>query len=450
MMKILLLSPRSEFPDVTPGWLRIEQMSLLILEALSDLGHQVRSVEEEVEPVPFDEDWDLVGITAMTATAHRAYDLARRFRKTGAKLVLGGIHPSVLPNEAAEHADAVVVGEAEGVWEKIIEDARHDQLHRIYSNQFPDIQKIPIVRYKNSNQKFPPVFHPVVASRGCPQDCEFCSVTQMYGRRFRRLPVKRVIEQIRWRSSNNVMFLDDNLAANRSWALELFESLKPYKLKIITQVPTSFILDDELFDASISAGLSAVFVGIETIDEAARTHLKKAVSIDEYKKAILRCRKAGVFFHAAFIFGMDSHDTSIFNRTLDFIMEQNIPSVSAYVLTPYPGTALFKRLRKQNRLLHQNWSYYDHLTPVFRPQRMSFEELTEGYLRFRQQLYSLKGILFRFPAQVLIKPLAYIAMSLAFHRTTGLLKEHYKRYFDWLETQFAHSGSNRKFLTPKI
>jgi len=450
MMKILLLSPRSEFPDVTPGWLRIEQMSLLILEALSDLGHQVRSVEEEVEPVPFDEDWDLVGITAMTATAHRAYDLAQRFRKAGAKVVLGGIHPSVLPNEAAEHADAVVVGEAEGVWEKIVEDARHDRLHRIYSNQVPDIQKIPIVHYKNRNQKFPPVFHPVVASRGCPQDCEFCSVTQMYGRRFRRLPVKRVIEQIRWRSSNNVMFLDDNLAANRSWALELFESLKPYKLKIITQVPASFILDDELFDASISAGLSAVFVGIETIDEAARTYLKKAVSIYEYKKAILRCRKAGVVFHAAFIFGMDFHDTSIFDRTLDFIMEQNIPSVSAYVLTPYPGTALFKRLRKQRRLLHQNWSYYDHLTPVFRPQRMSFEELTEGYLRFRQQLYSLKGILLRFPAQVRIKPLAYIAMSLAFHRTTGLLKEHYKRYFDWLETQFGHSGSNREFVTPKI
>ena len=431
-MRILLITPRSEFPDVTPGWLRIPQMSLLILCALSGSQHDVTVIDEEVEPVPIKKPWDLVGITVMTATANRAYRLTHQFRRRGVKVILGGVHPSTLPEEAAKHADSVVVGEAEGIWPQILSDAAENRLSPVYRNIGADINKIPLVHYDSERKRFPPTFDPVVASRGCPQGCDFCCVHNVYGRKFRRLPVERVIEQIHLQGSRRVIFLDDNLASNRNWALELFAGLKPYKLKMLAQLPVEFILDTELFSTAASAGLKGIFVGIETIDDAALSHFKKAVPVEEYAKAIRRCRNVGVFFHAALIFGMDFHTSGIFDRTLKFIIQHSVPSVSAYVLTPYPGTALFDRLQQENRLLHFNWAYYDHLTPVFQPARMRFEDLVEGYLRFRKRLFSYGGILRRFPAQLGVEPIPFLGSNLAFRRTTRLLEEHYHRYFNWL------------------
>ena len=149
-MRILLISPRSEYPEVTPGWLSIPQMSLLILEALTPPEHQIVAIEEETEPVPVNGDWDLVGITVMTATAIRAYRIADEFRRFGSKVVLGGIHASIIPEEAAEHADAVLVGEAEGVWDQILKDAEENNLQQIYRNSRPDISAMPFVHYKNN------------------------------------------------------------------------------------------------------------------------------------------------------------------------------------------------------------------------------------------------------------------------------------------------------------
>jgi radical SAM superfamily enzyme YgiQ (UPF0313 family) len=432
-MRILLIAPRSEFPDVTPGWLRFSQMSLLILEALSGPDHEVTTIEEEIESIPYDQSWDVVGITVMTATAHHAYQIAHRFRQLGTKVVLGGVHPSLLPEEGTQHADAVVVGEAEGIWPQVLEDAGRDRLQPIYFNTTPDINKMPLVRYQNRRRRFPPAFHPLVASRGCPKNCEFCCVHKVYGQRFRRLAVDRVLQQIQLRHTRDVMFLDDNISSHRGWAMELFTRLIPFNLRIISQVPVSFILDEKLFTTALAAGLTGVFVGIESIDENAMARYSKSVTLEAYAEAIRRCRHARVIFHAALIFGMDEHDKSIFDYTYEFVMRHSIPSVSAYVLTPYPGTDLYDRLEHERRLLHRNWAYYDHLTPVFQPSRMSLQDLVSGYMRFRQRLFSMKGILQRFPVQIPIKPLTYLCMSIAFHNTTNLLKEHYHRYFHWLD-----------------
>jgi radical SAM superfamily enzyme YgiQ (UPF0313 family) len=390
-MRILLLAPRSVFPHVTPGWLLIPQMSLLILEALSGDSHQVRIVEEESEAVPWDEHWDLVGITVMTATAVRAYDLAERFRSRGARVVLGGVHASALPQEACEHADSVVVGEAEALWGQILKDAEANGLEQIYHNSKPRTLQVPLVRYRTGQRGLTPNLSPVVGSRGCPNACEFCCVPMVCGHRVRRLPVGRVIEQVKRSNADYVAFLDDNMDASREFALELFEALKPLKVKWIGQIPVRAILDEEFFRAAVDSGLKGLFAGFETIDEKAFARFSKSVPVKDYARAVHTCRNARVFLHASFIFGLDEHDRSIFDRTLEFILTYKVPSISTYLLTPYPGTPLFDRMSHEGRLLHRNWRYYDHLTPVIRPARMSAEELAEGYVRFRESLFSIRG-----------------------------------------------------------
>jgi radical SAM superfamily enzyme YgiQ (UPF0313 family) len=258
-------------------------------------------------------------------------------------------------------------------------------------------------------------------------------VPGVYGHRARRLPVGQVVEQVRRGRNGYVAFLDDNLAANREFAMELFAALKPLRKKWIAQLPVRAMLDDEFFHAAAVSGLRGIFSGFETIDEKACRRYSKSVSIEDCARAVRNCRDAGVFLHASFIFGMDEHDRSIFDHTLDFIMTNKVPSISAYLLTPYPGTPLFDRISQKGRLLHRNWTYYDHLTPVIRPAHMSPEELAEGYARFRESLFSVKGIIHRFSAQLRVNPYAYLGLNIAFRSTTSVLRQHYKTYFNWLE-----------------
>jgi radical SAM superfamily enzyme YgiQ (UPF0313 family) len=440
-MRILLVSPRLEYPFTAPDWedrpvwLGLPQMSLLILQTLSGGEHQVTVVEEEREAIPWEGKWDLVGLTVMTATAPRAYKLARRFRAAGARVILGGIHPSVLPEEALAHADAVMVGEAEPLWGQVLADAGRQQLQPVYRNDpdQADPVPVPLVQYARGNNNRSPVLCPVVTSRGCPYRCDFCSVSLIYGSRVRQVPIGRVVEQVKRVGGNYVAFLDDNLTASREYARELFTALRKLRVKFIAQVPLRFILDEELFDLAVAAGLKGALVGFESIAEESLGQFRKAVSRAEAGVAIRKARQAGVILHGSFIFGLDEHDQTIFPQTLDFILEHKIPSSSAYVLTPYPGTAVFSRLAAAGRLLHRHWALYDHLTPVFQPARMSLEELAAGYVRFRTSLYSLGSIARRFLAGMAVNPAAYLHINLAFRKTTRGLQEHYEAYFKWLE-----------------
>ena len=441
-MRILLVAPRSDFPDSIPGWIRIPQMSLLILEKLSGNGHHVVTIEEDSAPLPIDEKWDLVGITVMTATACRAYTLSKMFRERGAKVILGGIHPSVLPEEASQHADAVLVGEAEPLWQGILEDAERGSLQPIYYNLKPETIQVPLVNYRHEKKSRIPTVCPIIASRGCPNGCEFCSVPRIYGHRVRKIPVGQVLEQVKRNGSDYLAFLDDNLTADREYALELFTGLRNFQVKFIAQTPIKFILDDTLFQMAVAAGLKAIFVGFETIEEKGLGRLKKSVPLEACGVAIRKCRAAGVLLHGAFIFGLDEHDKTIFGQTLDFIMKHKIPSVGAYMLTPYPGTRLYDRMVAEGRLLHRNWVFYDHGTPVFLPARMTLEELAEGYMKFRESLFSLRSIAHRLLAGVAVNPYVYLHWNFALRRVTFGLKDHYKNYFDWLKNSCPASPTS--------
>jgi radical SAM superfamily enzyme YgiQ (UPF0313 family) len=443
-MKILLIVPKSNFPDVTPRSLRIPQLTLPVLTALTPPEHEVLTVEEEFEPLPLDDHWDVVGITAMTANVLRAYELASIYKHNGTRVILGGIHPSVLPEEAAQFADAVVIGEAEGVWQQVLFDVEWNQLRKFYHNSQPNLSDSPLpVRPKaRSIFELPSFVMPIMASRGCPYDCEFCCVHKVYGRTQRHIPIENIVEDIRRTGSRHIMFLDDNLGGDRSFTARLIAAMAPLKVHWYGQVSARFILDDELFDPAVRSGLEAVFVGIESIELEANKRMHKSLpSIESYEKAIGRCRSAGVIFHASLVFGLDEETPSVFERTLEFLLRNSVPSISPCILTPYPGTPLFERLMRERRILHTHWSYYDHTTVCYQPKNMEPEELAEKYLDFRKRLFSSASILRRGYAQLRVAPLIYLGSNLGYRKTTKSMKEHFENYFQWLRQQ-------KRFPTP--
>jgi radical SAM superfamily enzyme YgiQ (UPF0313 family) len=437
-MRILLIVPKSNFPDVTPRWLRIPQLTLPVLAGLTPPEHEVLIVEEEFEGLPLDDHWDVVGITAMTANALRAYELASIYRHNGTKVILGGIHPSVMPEEAGQFADAVVVGEAEGVWQQVLYDVKQNQLKKFYHNSQPDLSgsPIPVRPRPHSIFDLPSYVIPIMASRGCPYDCEFCCVHKVYGRIQRHIPIENIVEDIRRTGSRHIMFLDDNLGGDRSFTMQLIAAMKPLKTHWYGQVSARFILDDELFDAAVRSGLEAVFVGVESIELEANKKMRKSLpSIELYEKAIGRCRSAGVIFHASLVFGLDEETPDVFERTLEFLLHNSVPSISACILTPYPGTPLFERLTREGRILHTNWSYYDHTTVCYQPKNMEPEELAEKYLAFRKRFFSGASIIQRGYAQLRVAPLIYLGSNLAYRKTTKLMEKHLQNYFKWLHLQ---------------
>jgi radical SAM superfamily enzyme YgiQ (UPF0313 family) len=451
-VRVLLVSPkRYDFADTTP-WLRIPQLSLAVLGALTPPEYEVAMVEEEYERLPVEENWDVVGITVMTATAPRAYELSSLFRKNGAKVILGGVHPSVLPEEAAQYADAVVVGEAEGVWDEVLHDARHNRLKRFYHNVQPDISNspLPLRRKRRSLFGLPPYVMPIMFSRGCPNDCEFCCVHTVYGRRQRFVAVEKIVEDIRRNGIKRLMFLDDNIGGRRSYAMSLFKALRPLKVRWLGQAAVSFILDEELFRAAVRCGLKGLFLGVETVEPEALKKLRKALpTVGLYEKAIRRCQSAGVAFHASLIFGLDEQTPSVFDRTLEFLLRNCVHSISANILTPYPGTRLFERLMREGRILHTNWSYYDHTTVSYQPVNMEPEELAQKYLDFRRKFFSYHSILRRGWGGLRTMPLLYIGMNIAFRNSTKLIEERYRQYFRWLR-QEGGAQWGKRLLSPAV
>ncbi len=437
-MRILLISPKKDFPDVGRGWLRVPQLILPILAALTPSEHDVLTIDEEDEPVPLDEHWDVVGISVMTPTAARAYELASVMKRNGAKVVLGGVHASVLPHEAAQFADAVVVGEAEGVWQELLDDARRNRLKKLYHHWQPDLSESPLPARKKRRSLFRPAPYvmSIMASRGCPFDCEFCCSNKIYGHKQRHVPIEHIVEDIERNGAKRIAFLDNNIGGGRSYALRLFTALKPLNVSWSSMSTPGFILDDELFDAALRSGLKGLFVGVESVEPEARKKMPKALLPTQlYEKAIQRCRSAGIVFHASLVFGFDEETPAVFERTLEFLLRNSVPTISPCILTPYPGTRLYDRLTREGRILHTNWSYYEQTSVCYQPKNMGPEELAEKYLDFRDKFFSYSSIMQRAYAQLSVAPAMYLGINLAYRRRTRLLREYFRNYFDWLRQQ---------------
>lgn len=372
-------------------------LALPTLAALTPPNVEVSIIDENVESINFDKKVDMVGITVPTFLAPRAYEIADEFRKRGVTVVLGGIHASMLPEEAIQHADAVVIGEAEEVWTNLIKDYRENKLQTFYrSLDRPKLNNQPPPRWNLLKNKFYKL-HTIQTTRGCPYDCEFCSVRDFLGRKYRCKSLPKVISEIKMLMNIEkkiFFFVDDNFIGNKKRVKTLLRSIIPLNIIYCIQAPLNVARDTELLQLLAESGCSRIFIGFESISKATIKQMNKSYSnhVEEYEKDVEKVQSYGIGILGSFIFGHDSDDESIFENTVDFINRVNIESVVFHILTPFPGTRLFARLNKEGRILHKDWSKYDATYVCFKPKQMSPETLQNGLIWANQQVYSYESI----------------------------------------------------------
>jgi radical SAM superfamily enzyme YgiQ (UPF0313 family) len=369
-------------------------LTLTTLAALTPPEIDVKITDENVEPIDFEEDIDLVGITAMVMHAPRAYQIAQRFRQRGIPVVMGGPHASSLPLEAKEHVDAVVIGEAENIWNGLIEDLKQGCLKPFYrADTYCSMKGIPSPRLDLLHRKAYMTVNCVQTTRGCPYQCDFCHVTHFFGKTYRCRPVEEVIEEVKRLEGEFLVFIDDNIAGNRHYAKEFFTRLKPLKKKWASQASLTLTRDPELLKLAAESGCVSLFVGVESLSSENLQEVNKAFNrVYQFEEAIKAFHDHDIMVVAGFIFGLDHDDEGVFERTLRFCEQNRIELPSLFILTPLPGTPLFKRIEAEGRLLHKDWAKYNGATVVFKPKLMTEETLQHGFNWVCKEAYSWGSI----------------------------------------------------------
>lgn len=376
----------------------MSQLTLPLMAALTPGKHEILVIDENVEPLDFAIDVDLVAITCLTPTAPRAYEIADEFRKMGKRVVLGGVHPSLMAKEAAGHADSVVIGEAEEIWPELLADLEEGSLKSIYSAEHkPDLAGLPYPRRDLMKEDAYLNIPKVETSRGCPFRCSFCSTTVFYGPRMRFRPVDEVVAEVKAAEHRFVFFTDNNITANKSYAKRLFRALEPLGIFWLSQGSIDMADDEELMELAERSGCVGMLVGIESLSDENIADIGKKASnrVAEYEDKIRIFHKHKIGLIGCFVFGFDGDDKSVFRKTIDFIRRNNIDCPQLTVLTPYPGTSLRSELEAEGRIIHSRWEKYDVGNVVYLPKNMTPEELQRRYNEMCGKVYSRLSIIRR-------------------------------------------------------
>jgi len=403
VLRIALISPKGPLYRHRSGiWrksLRYQPLTLTTLAAYipCDLPHEVTLYDEGIADVPRDLDVDLVGITVITGTAPRAYELADHYRARGAKVVLGGPHITLIPDDAAPHADAVVVGYAEDTWPQLLRDMVAGRLQPRYAQApgleiggrpFPRRDLLPSSHFLTNN-----VFE---ATRGCVHACEFCVVPTAWGRRPFQKPVEEVVAEIQQHGARKLIFIDLNIIADRAHALKLFTALIPLRLQWYG-LSTVLLADDEgLLDLAEQSGCRGLLMGLESLSSVNLKGNRKGFnSPDKFIHVVERLHAHGIALQGCFVFGLDDDHPDVFLRTAEFAVQAGIDLPRFAVVTPFPNTPLYHRLESEGRILTKNWELYDAQHVVFQPRHMSVDELQQGIEAAWKHAYSYASILRR-------------------------------------------------------
>lgn len=401
--KLLLINPLSTYREglILHSHVIYPPIGLGIVAALTPDHWEVELIDENFERFSF-QDADLVGITALTSSVTRAYELADIYRKKGIPTVLGGIHASMVPKETIDFVDAVVVGEAESVWKQVIADAENNSLKKMYHGQ--------LLPFENAVWPQRNIFHSeyrfasIQTTRGCPMKCEFCSVHTFNGSKYRVRPVKEVLEELESIEQEKIYFVDDNLIGYGKKSLErakeLFRGMidRGIKKQWFCSASMNFADDEELLELAAKAGCVMVLLGIESerIDQLEETNkmLNIKIGIDHYDEVFKKIHKYGISVLGAFIYGLESDTPETMAQRTEYINNADIDAVQATILTPLPGTVLYNKMLKDGKIMHDNypadWQYYDFVDVVFRHTNMDRDCFMTEVKKNWDQLYNDK------------------------------------------------------------
>lgn len=448
-LQIVLISPKGPLYRHRGGifgrGLRYMPLTLPTLASLipADMNVQLRCIDEGIEEVPDDLQADLIGMTVITGTAMRAYELAARFRARQMPVVLGGPHITLAPEDAQPHADSIVVGYAEDSWPQLLRDfvagqmrSRYDQSPNmtLANRPLPDRSVMRRGKYITS--------HVYEATRGCVHDCDFCVVPSAWGRKPMQHPVEDVVRDIRQQGSRRAVFVDLNLIADKPYARALFEALIPLRIQWFGLTTTLLCDDLPLLDLAARSGCRGLLMGLESISTSSLRGSRKGFNRpDQYALVVRRLHDRGIALQGCFVFGLDDDHPEVFDETAKFAVETHIDLPRFAIVTPFPGTVLHRRLNAEGRILTRNWELYDGQHVVFQPKHLSIEQLQQGTERAWRHVYSIPNMVRRLRHTAAPLPVGLIT-NWGYRRYAHRLHRFYT-CGGMIESEWAHRFLNR-------
>jgi len=408
-MKLLFILPavgRKDGEEYIGTW-KMEPLMISTLKALTPPDVETYLFDDRIEGIDYSIDVDMVAVSVETYTASRAYRIAAKFRQRNIPVVMGGYHVTAVPDEAAEHADCVITGNAESVWKTVLADFQNNKLQKRYDGErggsppMPDNSVYGIKKYLPLSL--------IETGRGCPNHCEFCAITCFYHAKYIPRSIDDIVNEIKLAKNKFVFFIDDNLSANRSHLMSLCEAIRPLKIKWTSQVSLAVAKDDELLRAMRKSGCQVLLIGFESLDQKNLDQMNKSwnYKLGERDELVRKIHKAGIGIYATFVFGFDADNGETFEDTIKFAMKHKFFFAAFNHLLPFPGTPLYERLRETGRLLYEKWwlkEGYRYGDIPYRPLKISHEELKEKCASVRRKFFSPMNILRRGLASIKRNP----------------------------------------------
>lgn len=398
-MKVKMILPALT-EALSPHWRPIKYslfppLGLATIASFFSQADEITLQDEHVERLTLDDEPDLVVIQVYITSAYRAYELADHYQRQGAYICLGGLHVTSLPEEAAAHADTIFLGPGEDTWPVFLEDFRAGRPGKRYQSRLRSLLGVPPIRRDLIKRHLYLIPNSIVVSRGCPHTCDFCYKEAFFkgGKSFYTQPVDQALAEIERLPGQHLYFLDDHLFGHAEFATALFEGMKGMSRVWQAAATVESILKPGLLEKAVEVGLRSFFVGFETLNPTNLKAQHKYQNLNrDYSAAIRRLRDLGVMVNASFVFGMDDDDETVFDRTVEWAVQQGLETATFHILTPYPGTALYERMVAQGRITHSNWDLYDTRHVVYKPAKITPETLEAGYWQAYQEFYRWSNI----------------------------------------------------------